>query len=165
MSAGARLKATKHTIEACRPLVGIIQDHYGLPYGFWDNEFVLGFFQFMIGFHLTNTSGQRLSAEDKGIAQFDTFTTLSSRNGNSLAMRCHALSTQSPPNELFERGADNAAIIAIYMFGTLKRDERTAPWLDRAEQMSAASGEPVGTSLMLLLYFQPIKELFFSQVA
>lgn len=165
MSAGVRLKATRHAISACRPLIGIIQDHYGLPHGFWDNEFVLGFFHFMIGFHLTNAPGEPLSTEDKGIAQFDSFTTLSGRNGNSLAMRCHALSTQSPQNELFECGANNAAMIAVYVFGELKRDQRTAPWLDRAEQMSAASGEPIGTSLMLLLYVQPIRKLFFSKVA
>ena len=72
-----RRLATEHTLNAVRPIIAIAQHYQGLPAGFWQDDFVLGFVGFLIGFHANFTSGRSLSQEDKGTLLYDVFGTLS----------------------------------------------------------------------------------------
>ena len=137
----ARKKSLQYTVDNLRPLVGAIQALKGLPAGFWQNEFVLGFFHFMIAFNC-NTSGHRLSVADKGHIFIDALTQLSNLNGRELVKRCTELAQQSPKNEMFERGADHASMICHYSIGNLVR-KRGDPALARSgREHCRAAGEP-----------------------
>ena len=99
----AKRKVTKHTEDAIRPILASYQYSNGIPAGFWQDEFVLGFIGFMISFHVNITSGYKLSTADKGFLLFDVFTTLSNMNGKLIAKNYTDLAMEDPKNEDFEK--------------------------------------------------------------
>lgn len=158
-----RRKATEHTIEAVRPLIGIFQNFNGLPAGFWRDEFALGFLGFMISFHANVTSGRNLSQEDKGQLLYDVFTALSNLNGRAIADNYVRLATQNPKNVEFEHGADNASICAFASIGKMSEDGW--PYWEKAKEMAVAGGTPndhsaIVSFLMHMLFFKPLRARF-----
>lgn len=158
-----RRLATEHTINAVRPIIGIVQNFQGLPSGFWRDEFVLGFVGFMVGFHANYTSGRNLSSEDKGQLLIDVFTALSNLNGAEIARESTRLALQSPKSPDFERGADNAAICAFASIG--KVSEQGRPHYEQAKEIALSQGQrldhsAVAAVLMKRLFFDPLREKF-----
>jgi hypothetical protein len=158
-----RRKATAHTIEAVRPLIGIYQRHNGTPQGFWEDEFVLGFFGFMIGFHGSVTSGRNLSQEDKGYVLADVFTAISNLNGHAIAKNFLRLSTLEQKSQDFETGADYASYCAFASIG--KMNEQGRPFFEKAKQIAAGQGKEhehgaVVSALIHLLYIQTLQQRF-----
>ncbi|MGQ0484896.1 MAG: hypothetical protein ACT4SY_06045 [Hyphomicrobiales bacterium] len=157
---GKRKRVTAHTIAALRPLVGIFQNRYGIPSSFWRNEFVLGFFAFMLAFHRDFTSNEKLGDYDRGVAMVDILTALSNMNGHAIAQKITELATAQSKSEEFESGGDNAAILAYYTLGKLK-NANDNPYVKEAKHMAAASGSPddplaIAGFLGLLVFADPI---------
>jgi hypothetical protein len=112
-----RKKVTQQTIEMVRQPYAIFQQNYGIPPGFWHDEFVIGFFGGMIAI-ISQILGQgRLSEIDKGLLLQDTFTALSNANGATLARRFGDLVRQMPQDEAFKLGGDNAEVVTLAFFG------------------------------------------------
>jgi hypothetical protein len=112
MFGSRRRKAVRAAVDNIRPIIGIIQYNYGIPSGFWQDEYLLGFFGFLIGFHLQRAAGGVLSQTDKGQGLADAFTELSNINGAAIAR--HFTTLALAETEDFTRGSDNAALIAFY---------------------------------------------------
>lgn len=158
-----RRLATKHTVDAMRPLIAIVQSLYGIPPGFWRDDFVLGFMGFMVSFHVNFTSGRTLSTADKGYLLADVFTALSNMNGAEISRDYTHRATLAANNPDFERGADNAAICALASIG--KMNEQGMPHYERATEIAAkqgSQGDPgaVVAILMQQLFCEPIRERF-----
>lgn len=158
-----RRKVTEHTVASIRPLIGIFQHFNGLPQGFWQNEFVIGFVGFMINFHADVTSGKKLSHEDKGQLLCDVFTALSNINGHEIARQFIRLTVLDPKSPEFEEGADKAAIYAFAMIGKVSEEGR--PFFEAARQMAKVQGNEdnhaaVMGYLGMILFYKPAQERF-----
>ena len=100
----SRQKVTEHIIAALRPIIGILQNYYGIPPGFWQERSVLGFFSFMLPFHRDITLGIRLSDEDRRHVMADVFTALSNMNGVAIARNVTALAMAQRSPSTLKRG-------------------------------------------------------------
>lgn len=163
MFGGNRRKATEHVVAQLRPLIAIVQQAHGLPARFWQDEFVIGFIGFMIGFHAEVTSGRRLSTKDKGIVLFDAFTALSNMNGKAIADRYLHLAAQEPKDPNFERGLDNASYCAFASVGKMTPDGQEH--FDRARKLAADQGLPndpgaIVGNMVYALYLTEIADRF-----
>ncbi len=160
-----RRKTTAHVVEEIRPLIAVYQHLYGLPAGFWHDEFVLGFIGFLISFHTNVTSKYKLSAEEKGYLLYDTFGALSHMNGKAIADEYVRLASSHPKDPMFEQGADNAVACAYFSIG--KVSEHSRQWVEQAEQRAAAFSAETDTNAVLgaliqLLFYDPLRKRFAS---
>ena len=159
----SRQKVTEHTIAALRPIIGILQHYHGIPVGFWQDKFVLGFLSFMLAFHRDLTSGIRLTDEDKGRAMADVFTALSNMNGLAIARNVTQLVTGNEKSTDFEKGADNAAVVAFFIVGKLKNADSNVHVI-AAKRMPANGGDhdhsTISANLITLLFLKPVLERF-----
>jgi hypothetical protein len=94
MFGSKRRKAVRAAVDNIRPIIGIIQYNHGIPAGFWQDEYLLGFLGFLIGFHMQRASGGALSQTEKGQGLADAFTELSNINGAAIARQFTALALQ-----------------------------------------------------------------------
>ncbi|MFC5354514.1 hypothetical protein [Azospirillum himalayense] len=134
-----RRAATKATVENIRPLVGLIQYTYGLPAGFWQDEYVIGFFGFTIGFNLKAAANGRLSDEDIGFGLSEVFTQLSNINGAEIARHYTHLAFHKSDD--FKSGAENAALMCFFTYGILK-DEDNYSSVREAKTFARRAGFP-----------------------
>src|SRR5215203_2158194 len=72
-----RRRAIKTAVEALRPLIGAIQHHHGLPVGFWNDPYIVGFFTAMAGQYAKLSTKGRITGSDLGFALATTLTALS----------------------------------------------------------------------------------------
>ena len=117
-----RRKAAKAAVEAIQPIVGTFQHHYGLPAGFWQDPYVVGFIGFMIGHHAKTATHGKITGEEYGLAIGDAFSELSNLNGAKIMERYENFALADPKIPDFERGADNSATICYYVMGILKNE-------------------------------------------
>lgn len=166
-----RRLATEHTIAAVRPLIAVFQYHNGLPAGFWQDEFVVGFIGFMIGFHANHTSGRKLSQTDKGFLLRDVFTALSNMNGQAIGSEFARLAMLKDKSPDFEKGCDNASVCAFATIG--KMNEQGRVYYDQAKEqakeIAVITGSPndlgsVAAVLLQKLFFEPLRERFEMEV-
>jgi hypothetical protein len=158
-----RKKVTQQTIEMVRQPYAIFQHIYGVPAGFWQDEFVLGFFGVMIGLVSQTLSQDRLSQTDKGYLLQDTFGALSNMNGAAITRRFTELAFQQPQDTAFELGGDNGQIVTLAMFGKGTPKGREA--IEEAKKAAAAQGSPgdvaaVAAILARKLFVGPLIERF-----
>jgi hypothetical protein len=153
-----RQKVLGVTVDNIRPILGTLQYNKGIPADFWDNDFVVGFIGFLIGFHAQLASGGALSQTDKGQILLDAFTQLSNLNGHSLGRRFTTLALNETPD--FKIGGDNAAMIAFYSIGKLKNESSIKAVIEAkqmAKKMEAADDRgTIAAMLMLILFFKEI---------
>ncbi len=112
--------------DVLQPLVALQTIHKGLPWGFWDHPFVLGYFAFFARFLIQDMYGN-VSPEVAGNAIASTLQRLSNLNGYALAEKSARYSTPGESHPDFEHGADMAAVLAFYMRG--KATEATMPYV------------------------------------
>lgn len=160
---GFRKKITSQTIEMVRQPYAIFQHAHGIPPGFWQDEFVLGFFGMMIGLASQALSQGRLSQTDKGYLLQDTFSALSNMNGAEITRRFKELIYQQPQSSAFRLGADNGEIVTLAFFGKGTEIGREA--IELAKREAAAKGTPrdvgaVATILAMKLFVTPLIERF-----
>lgn len=160
---GFRKKVTQQTIEMVRQPYAIFQHNYGVPSGFWQDEFVLGFFGMMIALASQTISNGRLSQADKGHLLQDAFGALSNMNGAAITRRFTELIYEKPQNDAFKLGGDNAEIVTLAIFGKVTPTGRDA--VEEAKREAAAQGAPgelaaVVTVLAMRFFVGPLIERF-----
>ncbi|KZL01483.1 MULTISPECIES: hypothetical protein [unclassified Pseudovibrio] len=158
MFGGFRKKMTRQTIEMVKQPYAIFQHHHGIPAGFWQDEFVVGFFGSMVSMVAMILAKGKLSRTDRGYVLQDSFSALSNMNGMAIAQRFTELSMQKPMSASFKQGVDNGAIISFAMFGTTAPEDQML--IDAAEQEAARLGLPLPSYLMMTLYVEELKERF-----
>ena len=149
-------KAVSTATQNLVPLVGIFQQYFGIPVGFWQSPFVLGFFWYLIGGYLKLSSQGRLSSSEMGYALVEVFANLSNINGDQLARRCAAFVYADVKDEGFEKGVANATPIWVYMIDALKDEDNHPEIVSLKQQLPNADR---GTILGLLF-----QSLFISEV-
>jgi len=157
---GFRKKVTQQTIEMVRQPYAVFQNSYGVPPGFWQDEFVLGFFGVMIGLVSHVASQGRLSQSDKGYLLQDTFGALSNMNGAAITRRFSELVYQQPQSDAFKLGGDNGEIVTWAFFGKATPTGMEA--VEDAKREAAAQSAPgaVATILAMKLFVAPLAERF-----
>ncbi len=98
MFGGARRRVTGTTTEAALPLVRIVEMTHGLPPGFWDDPYVLGFLHGVIGIFTRMAGGRDFSSEDKGRVLIDTFSNISGQDGMTITRKVLALTQAKDPD-------------------------------------------------------------------
>lgn len=158
MFGGKRKRLVRHVTDALNPFVMNTQRATGIPQGFWEDDFVLGFIGFCIAFHMNKTSNINASVSDKGAALIEVFTNLSHMNGLPLARKYNTL-TIDKSNPEFESGADNAATWLFYMYGFLKNEATNRDVLLASNNGEISDREIVAVKLLDQLYFEKIRKL------
>lgn len=156
MFGSTRRKAVAQTVENLKPFIGSYQHGYGIPVGFWQSPYVIGFVGFLIGLNVNMASRGALSQQDKGQALLDVFSALSHENGAAIARRYTELVFAKEPE--FELAADNAMVFGGYALGILK-DEDSHPTIVRIkEQTTTADRGKIAGMLFFSLFVNPVRE-------
>ncbi|MCE2922174.1 MAG: hypothetical protein ACK5WN_06510 [Alphaproteobacteria bacterium] len=145
-----RKKHVANAVEHVRRYVTIIQKNQGLPAGFWESEYVLGWFHTMIGMVLKFSSQGKLGSAELGFAVAETFEGVSGLSGTELVRRCSSLALHSPD---FERGGDDAAAAILFGMGSLRApsEHTLVVHAKRIVGQSGQTGEIVGAMILLSL--------------
>ncbi|MDP2374275.1 hypothetical protein [Reyranella sp.] len=146
--ASTQRKATDAAIEGARPYIALLQDVAGpgIPSGFWEDRYVVGFFQFTTAFFAKHVTQGKASGATLGFATADALTALSNRNGRAIMSRAADLTFAKDPEHA--RGADDAAALIYYAFGFLK-DEDRHPLVKKALGGSKTTDRILISTLML----------------
>jgi len=155
---GLRQKVTDATIESLRPMLAMLQHHSGIPPHFWTDEFVLGFFGVLIGFHSRYASQDRLTQEDKGRVFIDVLTALSNMNGVELLRSYTSLAGNETPD--FKLGGDRAMIIFGYLTGKLKNEQQYEEVVTAQRIAGAADRSKIGAILIMTLFINEVEKRF-----
>ena len=161
-----RRKATEAAVNGLRPIVGVMQHSYGLPAGFWQDSYVLGFMHFSIGIFAKAATRGKVSGEVLGRVLADAFTGLSNLNGVAIANRATDLAISGDPG--FDKGASDASVVQGYALGMLKDDDEHDLVL-RAKNVASKSGTidrsaVVGAMLMLSFIHEVKSRLAFEEL-
>ena len=153
-----RKKVTRQTIEMVRQPYALFQSNYGIPDGFWQDEFVLGFFGVMIGV-LSKLIGEgRLNQMDKGHLLQDTFSSLSNMNGAAIARHFSDLAHENPQREDFVRGGDNGEIVTLILLG--KASDTGRDIVEKVKKEVEESGMPKDSAAIHAIQMILMRELF-----
>ena len=148
--------------DEMRPLIALFQRTYGLPAGFWDDDYVLGFLGTMIGLHIRRLSVFSTSSDDTGYMLQKIFADLSNMNGVYIARNFTRLA-YSHTNS-FNIGADNAVLVFGYVTNKLRNEDnhRAVPDIKAslARSQASADGENVGALLMNQLFLREVANRF-----
>jgi hypothetical protein len=146
-----------------QPMIGVVSSIYGIPSGFWQDDFVLGFLFLTASFHINHTSGIALSQEDKGQVLVDVFSRLSNMNGSAIVREATNAAYEGERRPKFKKGGDNAHICCFVSLGKVTDAGRSE--VEAAKKAAIAMG--LGTDLSAItgtlfqrLYAQPIAERF-----
>lgn len=148
--------------DVLQPLVALQTTYKGLPRGFWDHPFVLGYFSFFARFLIQDMYGS-VSPQVAGDAIASTMQRLSNLNGLAVAESIARHSTPGRSHPDFEHGADMAAILALYMRG--KATEATMPYVNAAtSSLTIGDQKPdkslVSAELFRVTFQQEVDRLF-----
>ncbi len=156
-----RRNATNAAVNAARPLIGTIQHLYGIPVGFWQDEFVLGYMM-SLGSTVINTFDDGFSTETKGKILTDFFTSISNQNGQAISRKIVDLNSHKTPDYIV--GGDNAMLSLFYSVGSLKNED-TFPEIVQAKLMAFELGHgqdkgAIGAILIQKLFHRVVIERF-----
>ncbi|MGO4908788.1 hypothetical protein ACEN2J_10715 [Pseudorhodobacter sp. W20_MBD10_FR17] len=163
MFGGHRKKVTQQTINMVRQPYAVLQNSYGIPPGFWDDEFVLGFFGVMSGLLLRFLGEGRLNQADSGRILQDTFSALSNMNGAEMAVRFSQFAQAQASHEAFRNGADSGEIVTVALLGKTTPAARQIldnENLRNADLVSRTTTDNELLTLITLLFLKPIVERF-----
>ena len=136
-----RKKGTNAATTALRTMIGAAQRASGIPSGFYESPYVLGFLHSTAGCWAKFGTNGKITGLDLGLALFDSFTSTTNLNGKGLVGRANELILESDPD--FSRGSYDATVHFLYLTKNLK-DESSNPLInqviDAAERL-ASSGD------------------------
>lgn len=114
-----RRRITAAVTQAMRPYVMIFQPD-GPPPGFWEDEYVLGFFSSAIGLLAKLTSGTHASGSVLGYVLMDTLSTLSGVRASHIIQRVNGL--LAAPTADYFAGVDAADKVFAEAYGLRARE-------------------------------------------
>jgi len=167
MFGSLRRKASIAATEALRPVVSGFQQRYGLPAGFWADEYVLGFMVTTAAYHAQLATAGKINGATLGEVMADAITSVSHLDGLRIVSRLGAL--EEHPD--FSAGADVAMIVCLYASGNLKNEatnELVARATRVAERMNAEMGvtspaqkrASTAAVMMILGFVEPVRRRF-----
>ena len=146
-----------------QPLVAIQMSVKGIPPGFWDHPFVLGYFSFFARFLIQDLFGE-IRHQDAGDIIASVMQRLSNFNGLAVTEKIAQFSDPEHRNPDFEYGADMAAVLAFFMKG--KATNETLPYVnDAINNLSFGNRKPDNgliSSELFRVTFQKNVDKFFS---
>lgn len=122
MFGSKRRRAVAIATDAMRPLIAIVQEFKGLPPGFWQSEYVIGFMGSIINLHLRFSVPFQLGSSERAIALGEVYQNISNRNGAEFIRLFTNLALADAGN--FKIGADRAHILIFYLMDKLKDEDR-----------------------------------------
>jgi hypothetical protein len=131
-----RKRVASEVIDAVRPTIAMIQNGRGLPAGFWDDDYVLGFLYGQVTACILVFGGMQMKPAEQGAILVASFTALSNMNGLAITRRATKLSEIKDPT--FQQGLQNGMLTVMYRFERVK-DEAGDPHIARATEAAKSS--------------------------
>lgn len=111
--------------NATRPTVSLVESQHGVPTGFWQDSYVLGFLMGQINAFMSVFGGDGLSVADKGRVVVECLGDLSGLKGKGISEQSMVFASNQDPD--FMRANQNGMFIAMV----------------QAEKLPDASNNPV----------------------
>jgi hypothetical protein len=157
MFGSRRREAVQVVVQNLRPLIGVLQHHHGLPAGFWQSPYVLGFLTVIMSLHLKIASEGRLSQTETGSATTEIWTAISNLNGMEITRHVTSLSLSSPKNAEFELGADNGMVFGAYSLKILRNEDTHPAIVGIKEKIPNADRGTIAGILYETLFIREVK--------
>jgi len=128
--------------NATRKAVSLVENQHGVPTGFWEDSYVLGYLMGQINAFMSVFGGDDLSVADKGRVVVDCLGDLSGKKGKGISEQSMVYASSEDPD--FMRANQNGMFIAMVEAEKLP-DAANNPVIAATRQQLDAAGE--GTSL------------------
>ena len=128
--------------NATRKTVKMVENQHGVPSGFWEDSYVLGFLMGQINAFMSIFGGDGLSIADKGRVVVECLGDLSGMKGKSISEQSMVFASSEDPD--FMRANQNGMFIAMVQSEKLP-DAANNPVIAATRHQLDAAGE--GTSL------------------
>ncbi len=115
MFGGKRRRAQEAALEAVQPFVTAIASTGGIPTGFWEDPFVLGFFNGCISAFAKLATQGKIAGVDLGLVLMSVYDSVTGGNGRETGLRAHTFIEKQEPD--FIRGLDNAIKLVAFTYG------------------------------------------------
>lgn len=106
MFGGKRRRATKMALEAVQPILRTLEMSGGIPSGFWDDPYVLGYLGGTAAIFAKMTTQGKIAGESLGQVMITVYETLSGLDGVEISKK--VLLLQSSNDKDFLKGLGNA---------------------------------------------------------
>lgn len=133
---------TEEISNATRETLAMVQNQHGVPAGFWQDSYVLGFLMGQINAFMSIFGGETLSVADKGRVVVDCFGELSGMKGKGISEQSMVFASSEDPD--FMRANQNGMFIAMVQAEKLP-DAANNPVVAATRTQLDAAGE--GTSM------------------
>ena len=150
-----------YALGSIKPVLeNIRRDGRKIPLNFWRDEFVLGFFGFLIEQHLK----AELSRSERGFVLVEVYQAVTDDDGIKIARRQSDLSSRNPKHPEFAKGLENASVWAMASSENLNR-ETVLPDYEEAKRIAAEYGrqndqEFIMELLFQKLFYEPLQQRF-----
>ena len=134
MFGGKKRKTTNEVTQALQPLIHTLESTTGLPRGFWEDAYVLGFMTGSIAATLAMFASRDKLGDDLGNVFTAVFDGLAGGGGKDIMKRARLFDDEQ--NRDFLRGTRNAHKVISVTFGLPGYEDD--PDVIRAREMSAA---------------------------
>lgn len=148
--------------KSVQPCIDRVSTKHGLPNGFWDDPYTLGFILGQINGWMAVLGGESLSVGDKGKVVVECFGALSGQKGKPISEMSMVFAQDK--NTEFLRANQNGMFIAMYSGGKLPNSDQHAAIIDAVEELTESGEEvkPASIARMLvdLHWVEEIQERF-----
>ncbi len=128
--------------KATREAVSLVENQHGVPTGFWQDSYVLGYLMGQINAFMSVFGGDALSVADKGRVVVECLGELSGMKGKGISEQSMVFASTEDPD--FMRANQNGMFIAMIQAEKLP-DAANNPVIAATRQQLDAAGE--GTSM------------------
>ena len=158
-------KVMQFALNGVGSYVGIVQSSYGVPPGFWQNPYILGFLGEMAALFAQLAAGAKINGSDLQYLLQEVFAASNAKNFPTLQEYNNIKMTESTDAEL-QRGCGDATSVFLYA-SELHSDEAGDSLVTEATSL-VDSGEVhflgtrrerVGAAMLLLSYINEVRRL------
>lgn len=126
-----------------RKAITMVENQHGVPNGFWNDPYVLGFLMGQINIFMSAFGGETLSVADKGNVVVECLGTLSGMKGKSISEQSMVFASSEDPD--FMRANQNGMFIAMLQTNRLP-DTVNNPVVEATRQQLEAAGQDCSVS-------------------
>jgi hypothetical protein len=157
---GRRRKIVTTVLEMMRQQHSVLQTFYGVPKGFWEDPFVLGYQSSMVAMLAKAAGSDALGAPDRGQLLFEIIGAISNLNASELLKRVENLTAENDPD--FKDGKERGQVTAMALVGALKPNELKSVLINIGfgSDISNEMIEQAPALIQRELFFQEIRKRF-----
>ena len=148
--------------EAVQPMIGHVHTAHGLPTGFWNDSYVLGYLMGQINAWMSVFDGDNFSIADKGRVLVEAFGLLSGQKGKPISENAMVCAQQGTPD--FLRANQNGMFMAMYAAEKIPDADTIGAVLDAKSALAANGADPttqaVTEHLVKLLWVEEVRTRF-----